>query len=319
MFNLHDDNDFEPEHSASVTDQVLTDLQLYGHRPFYDEPDTRPLPEPEEIGGLVSDVFDALIFTCRDTRLEPDLSDLLWSAVNLFHRVASRVQRKLDENEDAQKRAQKEQDGSEIRSVELETLLAHGQVLLDRRDAMEQLRDAAADRYEQQLGAPWRPFVGSMVNHRNLTASVIDSRDYLNAKRRSETEVLIPAGPRIAFTGGPDCNDHDAIWKALDKVRTKHPDMVLLHGGTPTGAERIAVCWAQNRKVTHIAFRPNWERHAKAAPFKRNDALLAAMPIGLVAFPGSGISGNLCDKAKKLGIPVYRYNAAPARAAEGGA
>ena len=29
MFNLHDDNDFEPEHSASVTDQVLTDLQLY--------------------------------------------------------------------------------------------------------------------------------------------------------------------------------------------------------------------------------------------------------------------------------------------------
>jgi hypothetical protein len=319
MFNLHDDNDFEPEHSASVTDQVLTDLQLYGHRPFYDEPDTRPLPEPEEIGGLVSDVFDALIFTFRDTRLEPDLSDLLWSAVNLFHRAVDRVQRKLDENEDVQKRAQKEQDGSEIRSVELETLLAHVQVLLDRLDAMEQLRDAAADRYEQQLGAPWRPFVGSMVNHRNLTAAVIDSRDYLNAKRRSETEVLIPAGPRIAFTGGPNCNDHDAIWKALDKVRTKHPDMVLLHGGTPTGAERIAVCWAENRKVTHIAFRPNWERHAKAAPFKRNDALLAAMPIGLVAFPGSGISGNLCDKAKKLGIPVYRYNAAPAATAEGGA
>ena len=28
MFNLHDDNDFEPEHSASVTDQVLTVYEM---------------------------------------------------------------------------------------------------------------------------------------------------------------------------------------------------------------------------------------------------------------------------------------------------
>ena len=188
MFNLHDDNEFEPEHTGSVTDQVATDLQLYGYRPFHDEPDTRPAPESEELDGVISDVFAALTFTFRDTRLEPDLTDLLWSAVNLFHRAVDRVQRKLDENEDAQKRAQKEQDGSEIRSVELETLLAHGQALLDRRDAMEQLRDTAAERYEQQLGTVWRPFVGSMVNHRSLTSAVIDSRDYLNAKRRSETE-----------------------------------------------------------------------------------------------------------------------------------
>ena len=307
MFNLNDNNEYEPEHTSSPTDQVLTDLQLYGHRPYQDEPDTRPLPEPEEIDGVISDVFDALIYTLRDTRLEPDLPDLLWSAVNVFHRAIDRAQRKLDDNEDAQKRSQKEQDGSEIRSVEIETLLAHGQVLMDRRDTMEQLRDAAADRYEQQLGTPWRPYSGSMTNHRALTAAVIDSRDYLNAKRRAETQVLIPAGPRIGFTGGPDCNDHDAIWAALDKVRVKHPDMVLLHGGTPTGAERIAVCWAENRKVAHIPFRPDWNRHAKAAPFKRNDALLAAMPIGLVSFPGSGISGNLCDKAKKFGIPVWRF------------
>ncbi len=69
-----------------------------------------------------SDVFDALIYTLRDTRLEPDLPDLLWSVVNVFHRAIDRAQRKLDDNEDAQKRSQKEQDGSEIRSVEIENL-----------------------------------------------------------------------------------------------------------------------------------------------------------------------------------------------------
>ncbi len=53
MFNLNDDSEYEPEHTSSPTDQVLTGLQLYGHRPFQDEPDTRPLPEPEEIDGVV--------------------------------------------------------------------------------------------------------------------------------------------------------------------------------------------------------------------------------------------------------------------------
>ncbi len=299
-------DDHEPEHTSSPTDEVITQLQLFGHKPFYDEPDTRSTPNSDEIAGTVSDIFDALAGTLTDTRLEPDLHDLLWSMVHAFHRAIDRVQRKLDDNEDAQKRSQREQDGSEIRSVELERLLADGEVLLDRRDSIEAFRDAAADRYEQITGSVWRPHSGSLVNRRAMTATVIDSRDFLNAERRAEIEVLLPKGSRIAFTGGPDCNDHDRIWTTLDRVHAKHVDMVLLHGGTPTGAERIAACWADARNVPQIAFRPDWNRHHKAAPFKRNDQLLDAMPIGVVAFPGSGISANLCDKARKFGIPVWR-------------
>jgi hypothetical protein len=114
MATDRDDSDFEPAHTLSSTDHLLTELQLYGHRPFQDKLDPRPLPEANAIGGAVADIFDALIATLRDTRLEPDLEDLLWSTVNLFHRAGDRVQRELDDNEDAQKRSQKEQDGSEI-------------------------------------------------------------------------------------------------------------------------------------------------------------------------------------------------------------
>ena len=304
MTTDHDD-DFEPHHSSSPTDRVLHELQLYGYRPFCDEPDPRPLPEAQTIAGAVADIFDALVATLSDTRLEPDLEELLWSTVNLFHRAIARIERQLDDNEQAQRRSQKEQDGSEVRSVELERLIAEGQTLIERRDSMELFRDHAADAFERHTGSSWRPRAGSKVNHRALTAAMIDSRDFLAAKRRAEIEPLLPAGPKIAFTGGLDFNDHRAIWDRLDKALAKHPDMVLLHGGSPRGAERIAACWADNRKVPQIAFKPDWTRHAKAAPFKRNDQMLEAMPIGLIVFPGSGISANLADKARKLGIPVW--------------
>lgn len=81
--------------------------------------------------------------------------------------------------------------------------------------------------------------------------------------------VLLPAGTKIAFGGGMDYNDHEAIWDALDRAHIKFADMVLLHGGSPKGAERIAACWAENRKVTQIAFKPTWTKHAKAAPVWR--------------------------------------------------
>jgi hypothetical protein len=148
-----------------------------------------------------------------------------------------------------------------------------------------------------------------MVNHRALTAAMIDSRDFLAARRRTGAEVMMPAGRRIAFTGGIDFSDHRAIWDRLDKVHAKHSDMVLMHGGSPKGAERIAARWADHRKVSQIVFKPDWARQGKSAPFKRNDQMLEAMPIGVIVFPGSGISANLADKARKLGIPVWRFTA----------
>ena len=64
---------------------------------------------------------------------------------------------------------------------------------------------------------------------------------------------------------------------------------------------------ASNRKVPQVAFKPDWTKHAKAAPFKRNDQMLDCMPIGVVVFPGTGIQDNLADKARKMGIPVMRF------------
>lgn len=79
--------------------------------------------------------------------------------------------------------------------------------------------------------------------------------------------------------------------------------MVLLHGGSPKGAERIASAWVDSRKVPQIAFKPDWTRHAKAPP---SDAM---MPCSKSCPSGHCIprQENLGDKARKLGIPVMKF------------
>src|SRR5207237_1222870 len=186
-----------------------------GYRPFQDEPDPRPLPEAHTVADAVADIFDALIATLSDTRLEPDLENLLWGSVNLFHRATERIERELDGNELAQKRSQKDQDGSEIRSVELERLIAEGMTLIERRNAIEVFRELAIEQVETHTGSLWRPRSGSLVDHRAVTAAIIDSRDFLAAKRRADTEVLVPVGPKIALTGGLDFDDYRLIWDRL--------------------------------------------------------------------------------------------------------
>lgn len=299
----HTDTPFEP----GTTAYLLQEMQLFGHRPFEDEPDPRPLPDAHLAGGAVVDMFDALAACLVETRIEPDLDDLLWNLVNIFHRAGERIERSLDDNEQLQRRLQREQDGSEIRSVELEQATREGISLIERRDAMEFFRETAADQFRTHMRKVWTPRTGSRAQHKMLTASMIDSRDFLDARLREKAAALLPEGTRIAFTGGSDCSDHAAIWDALDKAKARHPDMILLHGATPTGAERAAACWADQRGVRQVAFRPDWAKHGKAAPFKRNDRMLDAVPVGLIVFAGTGIQDNLADKAAKAGIPLWDF------------
>ncbi|MDU9006922.1 IncP-type conjugal transfer protein TraG [Sedimentitalea todarodis] len=205
-------SDAEPHHYASATHAICSDLEIYGYRHSENDPDPRDVPEDRLIAVAVADIFDALVATMADTSLDADLDEMLWSTVNMFHRATDRIERKLDDNEQAQKRRQREQDGSEVKSVQLEHLIAIGQTLLNRRDCMEVFRDHAADHYLRLTGSPWATRSGSRVNHRNLTAAMIDSRDFLAAKTRSDTEVYLPAGTKIAFTGGLEFNDHQLIW-----------------------------------------------------------------------------------------------------------
>ncbi|MGN6096618.1 MAG: DUF2493 domain-containing protein [Bosea sp. (in: a-proteobacteria)] len=295
------------EPQPGSTAYLLQEMQLYGYRPFEDEPDHRPLPDDHIAAGAVAETFDALVSCLTDTRIEPDLDDLLWGIVNVFHRAGERIERELDDNERAQKRLQREQDGSEVKSVELECKIAEGITMIERRDVMEFFRDTGADLFRIHLRKPWLPRSGPMVNRKALTSAVLDSRKHIDKRAYKDARVLNPDGTRIVLSCGADFNDHQLIYAVLDKVRVQYPDMILMHGATPTGGERIAACWARDRNVPQDPRKPDWNRHGRAAPFKRNDAILEAMPKGVIVLPGSGIQDNLADKARKLGIKLWDF------------
>lgn len=294
--------------TSSPTASAMDHLARFGATPSFDEVDHRPIPEDEEIGLSIGCLFDTLSGLLSGSQLEDDLEDLLWSMTNVFHRKLSYLKKRHDDNDAELRQMLEAQDGSEVKTVELERLQTKAAKLWDHADAFETMRDLASQHFSAHTGSAWMPRSGSKTSNRALTASVIDSKSYLMAKRRKETETLCPEGTRIAFAGG-DYQDYDAIWKALDATHTKYGDMILLHGGG-NGAELIAAKWADNRGVTQVVFKPDWKTNGRAAPFKRNDKLLATVPQGLIATPGTGITENMVDKARKLGIKVMRVGSA---------
>ena len=234
---------------------------------------------------------------------------LMWGFVNMLHSQVQRLDRAVNRIMPEMRDLEPAQDGNEVKAWELQLLTDRAQNLGDRRDAFETMRDLAADAYRAETGDLWRPRYGSHTSHTGqLTSAAIDARDFRRARKDRETRAHLPDGTLIAITGGKTVNDADAVWSTLDRTREKYGDMVLLHGGGP-GVEKIAASWAEARGVNQVICRPDWNAHGKAAPFRRNDELLNFLPTGVIAFPGSGITGNLVDKARQLGIPVMSVDA----------
>ena len=293
--------------TASSTAAVCESLALYGAAPERGELDSRDVWDEDDAIEALSEAIRVIVdgVTVEGTQMADERESLLWGFVNCFHSQVFRLDRTIDRITPEMKDLERAQDGTEVKAHELETLTDRARNLGDRRDAFEKMRDVAADAYRVHTGDLWRPRHGSHASQTGtLTSAAIDARDFRRARKDRETRAHLPDGTLVAITGGKSVADADAVWTTLDLAKSKYGDMVLLHGGGP-GVEKIAASWASARGVDQVVCRPDWSAHGKAAPFRRNDELLNLLPKGVIAFPGSGITGNLVDKAKQLGIPVY--------------
>ncbi len=290
----------------SATASICDNAQLFGAAPERGEFDTRELWDRDDALDAVAESFRILAQGVAPDgfQLADERESLLWGFVNMLDSQTRRLDRAADRLMPELRDLQRAQDGTEIKSRELELTTARAQNLTDRRDAFEIMRDAAAEQYRGETGDTWRPRRGSHASQTGrLTSAAIDARDYQRARKDRETTAHLPQGTLVAIAGGKDVQDPAAVIAKLDQTRAKHADIVLVHGGGP-GVEKIAARWAERNGIDQVVCKPDWDRHGRAAPFRRNEELLQLLPQGVLAFPGSGITENLVDRARQLGIPV---------------
>jgi len=257
---------FDDLTGQSATADIMNRMELFGAMPPTDEEDPRPLPELDDGYCALEAVFETLSALFADTCLEGETTDVLWNTVNVFQRKLERLDKGFDQLGFEIRRAIREQDGTEVKSVELEKLELRARSTSDARDTFEALRDHAAGLFAAATGHPWMPGRGSKVSRSGLTAAVVDSREFLAATERRKTQSLAPEGPKVVVSGGMDFTDHTLIWNALDKARAKHADMVLVHGGAPKGVDLIAAKWAEPGASRRWCSSPTGSATASPAP-----------------------------------------------------
>ena len=175
--------------TSSQTAMACEQAALFGATPGPDEFDNREIwNEKEALAGIEEAIHILAGAVAPDgTQLADERESLLWGFVNALHAQVQRLDRGIDKIAPEMKDLGQEQDGSEIKSRELELLTGRVQNLGDRRDAFETMRDLAAEGYRTETGDTWRPRNGSHSSQTGkLTSAAIDARDYLRARKDRE-------------------------------------------------------------------------------------------------------------------------------------
>ena len=269
-----------------------------------DAPEQLDMPDPEQVRAAVEMMMATMFDVLRDTRMEPFAADLAWGFANSFHVVAKRIEGREDDAANKLRDLARAFDPSEIYATELEETQTLCQTLQGCREAMECMRDHAAEVYRVETGKPFSPVRGSRVSS-GLTASMIDARDYLAARSRERREQFAPEGPVVAFSGGQkDSNDADLLFRGLDKIKARIPEMILATTAQSKGADAIAHAWAASRGVKVIKFMLDRSAGNRAA-FIRNERILGLKPVEAVVCEGTGIQANLAQKLRQAGVPLH--------------
>lgn len=269
-------------------------------------------PVREAVIQTLDAVWSDLFALVSGTALETDAEDLGWAFVNLFHRSAARKSAALDRATDEVRALVATADGSEIHTHELETQVERAQCAEGAMLALEEMREVAASLYLNEFGSSWKPVSSSRLNHSAMfTSALVEGRDFLRARSEAKRRAAMPEGTPVVFAGGRTGHASEAdaltfannVWKALDKVRDRVPDMVLVHGGDTKGSDRLASSWAERRNVPQVSFSLDARLGARAG-FKRNERMLSLDPRYVIAFPGNGVLERLVIEAKSRRITV---------------
>lgn len=270
-----------------------------------EEPSELDMPEPlavqADCGGVIACLFDLL----TDTRLEALAPEIAWGFVNSFHFTASKLERREDGLAQELREMARAMDMSEVFVRELEEKQLLCQSVAEQREALETMRDYAAEMYRTLSGWPWSPSRGSKASA--TSASHIDALDFLRARQLAARERHMPEGPIVIFSGPAHWHDHQLIWDRLGAIHARIPSMTLVTTGQRKGADAIAAAWATRSDVRVPLVTYGLYGTGSKVAFTRNRKLVELKPVEAVLCEGSGLQSNLYQLLRQAGVPIHAF------------
>lgn len=113
---------------------------------------------------------------------------------------------------------------------------------------------------------------------------------------------------KVLVCGGRDFDNHTFAWDCLNKAHAKKPITLVISGGA-SGADSLAEQWADGNLIHCAVVKAIWHPFGgsldKGAGPKRNAAMLALSPDGVIAFPGASGTADMVRRARAAGIKVW--------------
>jgi hypothetical protein len=109
---------------------------------------------------------------------------------------------------------------------------------------------------------------------------------------------------RLLVCGGRNFEQWSALTAALDPLKAEI--RVLMQGGA-SGADRLAIKWAETRGIPVVTFPANWRLGRKGGPLRNSFMLSEGRPDLVAAFPGGSGTEDMVAKAAAAGVPVRRF------------
>lgn len=114
---------------------------------------------------------------------------------------------------------------------------------------------------------------------------------------------------RLLVTGSRTWTKREEIMFDLAGLSLLYPEMIVVHGACPRGADAIAASCARELYLAQEPHPADWRQFGKAAGVRRNAEMVALGADLCLAYIMDGSRGatHTADLAGKAGIPVRRH------------
>lgn len=276
--------------------------------------DDRPHPTESALTHVGHACINELLDVLTGTALEDHITVIAEAMIGGFHSAFQRIEREADRAREDLRRAHRDFDGTEISDTQIQEFTQKAYAGDVAAMAIETMRASAAEAYTVATGDIWYPWKGS-TRQTKVTAATIEARDALRTMKAKAHAATDPGAQVVLFRGSPKADtkaDAMRIYDALNWARAQYPDMALATTNL-SGAEKIAMKWANDKGVRVVLARADFNKHNRAAPFRANDEMLDLEPVLALTIASSldesraenakfGPAANLGQKAEAAGI-----------------